>query len=600
MLQYVYMSEPQPPENFSETHPVSKDPKAFVDALLSMYCVPGETEAITGAFAAVMERNDPGGKQAERDKQCEADLSRLGDVIDQDPSDPKLPETILAVLEEHNFVYNRTVESSPLFPEGRDGSLGVREVLRRNSGKFPKSFWEDTRSGNVPLSEKVLGFIETNEMLPREEYSEPSSREEFVPDFELYRRTYADLREEFGAKAAGLIVLDATLRGDTGLTRNVLYKNSMIEVPPFIPVSKRLYAFWQSNNDAFVEECENVREQACKLPYSDSPLLRTWMVAIRSSAVKSEDGDEHSAAGVYHSGAADVRNPDAFRSVIEQVFASTTSENALLYQQEASVENEEMGLVVQLYCEQFVTSHELYEGIGVKNGYYGHANYVLKNRAVNVQVMDAGSLLYDSNTAGNFRLKPWPDYADLHTDPDHGSFEYLALSRVRAIPYAVDLASYLFGKSMEVEFHNNKIVQVRPYIENGTEVEITFPDNKRALVSTRSVGVIDDVLPHLDGDVDNRGKTGYIIIKDEYCFTASGNYKGFPKEGVVILLKPSDGHVQAYCRERGLTCLFPKSYRNGDYILEAIQVHGDDGELRVKDSLRVISDGFEARVYDEQ
>lgn len=591
------MSESTSPEFSSGVQPSPENPSDFVAKLLDGIDIAGELTLYTEAYEAAMERIDPGGVQAERDRLCQEDISSLCDKIDQNQGDTGLPDELLATLEEYNFIYERKFEASPMFPEGRDGSLNIREVLRRNNGKFPEKYWDNTRSGNVLLPDKVLSFIITVEMLHPEEFSDPSSHTEFLPNPELYNRSYDDLRCEFGAKAAGLIVFDAALRGNKSFTHDAFNRGPMIEVPPFIPVSKQLHALWRTDYEAFVEECEKVRSGALQLPENDWLINRTWLVAVRSSAVKSEDGDEHSAAGIYHSGVADIRDQETFRSVVEEVFASTTSTNALQYQEDMGVIDEEMGLVIQLYSEDFISSSEFDDEIGARNGHYGHANYTLGNRAIDVQIMGAGSLLYDADTRGNLQFQPWPSFYELHTDPDHYSPENFARRNVGAIPYAVALATFIFGKPMEVEFHNNKILQVRPYIlSNPTEV-VTFPD-KPALTTTRSVGVINEVLPFLDGNSDNQERTGYIVIEEEFCFTAKGNYKGFPKKGAVILLQPHDGHVQAFCRERGLACLYPRKHHYSDKLLDAIQIYDDEYEAHPKSALHIVSDGFEARIFD--
>lgn len=73
-------------------------------------------------------------------------------------------------------------------------------------------------------------------------------------------------------------------------------------------------------------------------------------IIIRSSAVFSEDNDQTTGAGIYHSepllGKYTFKD---FCTAIEKVYISCDSENALLYRQKNNIGDEKMGISIQKY-----------------------------------------------------------------------------------------------------------------------------------------------------------------------------------------------------------------------------------------------------------
>jgi hypothetical protein len=389
-----------------------------------------------------------------------------------------------------------------------------------------------------------------------------------------------------------------------------------IEIPQFTAVAIDMFDAWRNDKELFAEMVEPVRQDAIKLlrnRHGDAVNL----VAVRSSAVYSEDGERSTGAGVYTSTAVNPSVADAFKAAVEKVFESVDSDSAISYRHQLGIEQEQMGLLIQAYVE--AEGRPRYRD---RELYWGVAN----SRGANPNLVDVntneGTLLFDKNSIVASLLvevrntgRHGNDNPHIHTYPDRDSALHGAVHSVKEVPHAVVLAEKLFGKPMQVEFVNGKIVQVRPIVgvELGEVVE--FPDEEH-IAELASVGVGDLQLKYLSRHHENVGKEGYIVFEEEYEYSIEGTraamrgidyvgYDAFPDKGAVIILQPSSsGHIQAICREKGLLCVFPAKNKEGatgwrelDRLLHDFEDRGY-AQRPKRQSLRFVSDGYAARLYE--
>lgn len=150
----------------------------------------------------------------------------------------------------------------------------------------------------------------------------------------------ADIKQEYGAKGAHLSQLDETLQELKKDPNMIVFRD--IEVPPFMIVSIDYYVRWQKGELAAIDELVEY--------------IHEWIVTnceghkciIRSSAVNSEDG-ESMGPGIYDSVALPAQpSLQAIKEAIIAVFKSTDSDDAVNYRKIQNIEEEKMGLVVQL------------------------------------------------------------------------------------------------------------------------------------------------------------------------------------------------------------------------------------------------------------
>jgi len=502
---------------------------------------------------------------------------------------------VTGLLEQGEYFIQSELASSPLFPDGRT----AREPW--TAAQNP-----ETREITIPYGTKLVGgkSYEVTSQIQRyldDVYPNKKATEtirQVVANIEpIDIDHFENLRAGYGAKAAGLL----TYKEKTDQINAQLDKTSNsveLDIPPFVAVNVAMYEAWLAGDkDAFEKMLDKVNERAVGLDSGSIFSKSQGLVAIRSSAVKSEDGDEHTGAGVYKSVAVDPKDKDAFRKAVEEVYASARSESALSYQRSIGVTDEIMGLVIQQYLETIGRDS------GREENFYGHANSAGANPNMIDLHTQLGDLIYDrAAVAANLLMKDGSNRREstyLHTHPDHSSDISWAISKTDSIPHAVLIAEQLFGKPMQIEFVNKSIVQVRPIKVESSGQMIDFPEDLDPIAECSAVGVGDVELDRLDPDDDNSGKTGFITFWREYAFTMTRNHAGydaFPKEGAVLIMNPSSsGHIQAICREKGLLCLFPKQGESIEHVDDAIREEIDAGDTKVR--LRFVADGYKAKIY---
>lgn len=508
------------------------------------------------------------------------------------------------------------LEASPLFPEGRQLFASIDESIDPETGKLDIPYNSTLSLENGDLApDELREFLSSGYALKRagELVKGVLSEIEAIGADEL--AAYTQL---YGAKAASLLCFEKRLHVFNELTKDTGSGYIVrLDVPQFTAVSTDMYSAWKNDNPLFLEMVEIARQDAIGLVSRERYKASGGLVAIRSSAVNSEDGETSTGAGVYLSLAVDPFNELAFKDAVEQVYASTDSDSARSYRETIGVGDELMGLLIQRYVEV--------EGKNSRRDrecYWGNAN----SRGANPNIVDIntneGVLLFDKNSVIEWLMveakrigRHGGDNPHLHTHPDHDTPLRGAIRKTEDVAHAVVLAEKLFGKPMQVEFVNEKIVQVRPIvnIEHGEVVD--FPEDEH-LAELASVGVGDMSLGFLDRDEDNTGKEGYIVFDEEYEYSLQGTYasfrgqdyvgyRAFPDKGAVVILRPSSsGHIQAICREKGLLCVYPATNKRSqttdrDELDELVHEYDSRGFRQGKKvtAFRFVSDGYKARLY---
>lgn len=499
--------------------------------------------------------------------------------------------TVLEYLLTNSCKIATDMAPGPLFPEGRTAITALENATDPDTGwlQIPYHGKLVDGSGNE-LDKDLTEFI--NSVYPRLKYREKVAHVvESIGKIEP--QEIQELRTVYGTKAANLICFNKKLNEMKQMFGDLTYF-FVTEIPSFTAVPVDMYRLWKSDPSAFAAQCEQTRLLASELIKSTEYRSASDMVIIRSSAVKSEDGDEHSGAGIYKSVAVDPHDPEAFRMAVEEVYASTNSDNALAYQRSIGVEEELMGLIVQIYKEEASAGW-------AKETFWGHAN----SRGSNPNILELhtqeGMLLYDRVAVErNLFVEDRSDSGSLlHLKPDHNKQVRAATYKAIVIPHATVLAEELFGRPMQVEFINNAVVQVRPFEASGADVVIGFPEDTSPIIECSGFGRGDMELKMLEPGSDNTEKQGFVVFWGEYGFTmrdSDYSYNTFPKTGAVVLVRPSSsGHIQALCQEKGLLCFYPK---NGEDVEGVEDLMYDDRGAPLTDVvLRFVSDGYEGRIY---
>jgi hypothetical protein len=368
-----------------------------------------------------------------------------------------------------------------------------------------------------------------------------------------------------------------------------VYYVEQIDVPPFIPISVNMYKAWAAGDSGvFYAMMHDAQEAAVKI----SEKSIGGLVAVRSSAVYSEDGESHTGAGIYESVTVDPSDSEAFVNAIIDVYKSVASPNAQAYQNAVGVTAEQMGLVIQSYVEQ------TYENNPPNYGYVNTAG--INPNLIEVHTTE-GVLLFDKPKV-MANLMVYYSYLDekqlLHSTPDHSTTLRRMVYRVGPAINAAALAEKLFGKPVQIEYVDNQVVQVRPlpsavYEQNGPITE--FPQDIEALTESTAIGNGDMVLGELDMSDDNREKEGFVVFRSEYAFTQDYNINNLPGKGAVVIIEHSDsGHIQTLCQEKGLMCFYANK-KAGE--LTGIKEASVAQKSNIR-QLRFVANGYHGRIYE--
>jgi hypothetical protein len=518
-------------------------------------------------------------------------------------------------LHKWQFGVEIKLSKSAMIPEGRTIVKPIDEYLDSENNKCDLPYKSDIRRQSKHGDYFDYADEELVEYLSRI-YVSKQAKERVYQQLEAVEGIDAvelsELRSKFGAKVANLMVFDEALKR--------LYQNNnedivKLEIPEYFGVDVKMYELWLHNKVAFDVALEEVRIKAALLAFS----AVGGLVAIRSSAVYSEDGENLTGAGVYHSVVADPYDKEAFASAVEAVYASTEAPYAQAYRESAGIADERMGLLVQEYVEQ-------------NSSDWGESDYgYVNSRGANTNVTEVhttkGTLLFDKQKLlQGLLMSGWYSDIDscLHSTPDHSKPLRRMVRGATEPLHAVLFAEKVFGKAMQIEYAvGSKIVQVRPLPSQSFDQSkaVVFPKSSSELERTKAIGVGDYVLDELSQNGDNSDKTGFVIFQSEYAFTdtfrnADSSANSLPSQGAVIILNHSDsGHIQTLCLEKGLLCFYADSQGEKLETIESLLFekyayfdNPDDNTLdkyqsyettprQLPTKLRFVADGYEGRIY---
>lgn len=515
-------------------------------------------------------------------------------------------------LDKWGFKVGIDIAPSPLFPEGRYVRRPASDYVDREKrySHFPygKAVFRTDASGNEAehLDDTIKDYLDKDhaKLLIKQRIRDAfETLEGISPD------VLQELREKYGAKSANLTVFKDVLERfyqavgeEDGVQK--------IEIPPYKAIGTDMFEAWANEEPEYDAMLEEARQSAIKLAGE----AYGGLVAIRSSAVYSEDGNEHTGAGIYHSAIVDPSDAAAFQEAVTKVYASTTSPDALAYQASCGVSRERMGLLLQAYVEE--------ERGSMSRETYGFIN----SRGANPNIIEAhtpvGTVLFDKpKLSPSLLLDRWHDGDDyLHSTPDHSKELRHMPNQVISAVHAALLAELLLQSPVQVEYvAGGQVVQVRPLPMKsfeGSESNVSFPEDLQEIVRSKSIGIGDLVLEELDDHRDNSDKEGFVIFWSEYGFTDSYNrsHRGLsslPNKGAVVILNHSDsGHIQTLCQEKGLMCFYPDSKLSEldglkDYLDDTRDSFVDDDfeddfsepKSDQPRKLRFVADGYHGRIY---
>lgn len=544
----------------------------------------------------------------------EAELIDRVEKVNETTAD-QVFDDIVTYIDQWGFATTIAYGESPLFPKGREVRVPTAQFIDQKTRQYSAPYGSKIERSTVGdgvhpgLAEELEGFL-----------SGGYRQQELI---KLSKRVLAELppvnseqleerRLLFGAKGANLITLDETLKTLYGRLKDGNGEFEWIEIPPYFLVPQTFREVWQRGSQHYRPTLEMLRQKALELVEHD---VKGGLVALRSSAVYSEDGDQHTGAGIYASVAVDPTDPGVFHEAFETIYNSMDTESARAYQAAIGVEQEEMGIVIQAYAEDTGFGHTSYGHI---NSSGANPNIVEVHSSQGVLLFDKAKVLEHFMIRSGLRVE---ENDLLHSTPDHSKELRFVVTQAMSAVHATLLAEQVFGKPMQVEFADRgRVVQVRPMPANSLKDHktIEFPDDATELVRSKAIGVGDLVLEELDHHHDNSDKVGFVTFMSEYGFTddfrnASRGVEALPKEGAVIILNhSSSGHIQTLCQERGLMCFYVGSksetmeelesymdelYSQKGYFDPAFDESADE-PTPIK--LRLVSDGYEGRIYEAE
>ncbi len=413
---------------------------------------------------------------------------------------------------------------------------------------------------------------------------------------------FDELRLQFGAKGANLILLSELVGTINELQRNK-FCDLEIAVPDFKVVPVDIYHSWKAGKPiddelrTYYEWAKELKEEP-DWRESDTELQSSDYI-VRSSAVFSEDGATVTGAGIYDSVRVSSRKDfEGFIDAVMQVYESTDSPRAMSYRKQNGIEGEDMGLVIQRYVSP--------RSMGMfHRDQGGYANSRMAGVPGLMEVITQSSRNFINRKELDFflALKAATNNRAFrgvhHFLPDQYKVQP---SLPIEIAQVASIIERIWAKDIQLEFVVAdygiiNLVQVRELPETTQGIEVVFPD-ETPVHTGASIGVGDMDVPVLEEGYDNSKKTGVIVLRGNYGWSMKNNDHYLPKEGAVVIFGSDgeNGHIQTLCAEKGLLCVFPDI---NDHGLDATtgSRFRDLSDLK---RMRILSNGFEARVYKGQ
>lgn len=528
----------------------------------------------------------------DHDQHCVVDAIRSGD---QELANNSVRELLAKWPAQLAISYS----PSPLFPQGRH----IRVPLDLSDGKRPNvpartRYVVDCHGQEEEIKKDIVEYITRYREPTQQEVEEMQSLAESLLRYD--ETEYERLRQAYGTKAATLFVLVEAISNFRSAVGNE-FDTASFEVPKFTAAPIELYRMYKNGDSKYEELLEQIRQQAIAITDDQyDPDLYRPLVAVRSSAVSSEDGDKASGAGIYASAPADPRDPESFRQAVETVFDSLDSENAQAYLQEKGIENESMGLLIQRYVEDTKDDRQ--------TCIYGFIHSSDPFGRFIALSSELGELLFD-RAVSEERFMLAPPYGrkqpTFHYNPDHDSAISDFSHGGARLANAALFAEKLLGKKVELEFaidSNNKayVLQVRPLPNQERPEAVKFPSDVEPIVECRAVGVGDVIVTVRDNGEYTDGERVFDLVDNE---SHTGNTLALRDKRAVLVIgynEANSGHLQMLARDRNQICLYPSpltSLPSG--VLSELEA--DPRQTRVR-RFRVIADGHRGVIipFDER
>lgn len=490
-----------------------------------------------------------------------------------------------------------TYSPSPLFPKGRQEYIPLT-IQRGERPDIPQrtKYVVDCYGQKQELGREIVERINNP---PRKQEDDDAQMAEIrrlaESVLEFDSKHFEQLRSTYGTKAASLFIFANAVENFRTVVHEDLEVADFI-IPKFTAAPVGLHRLYKSGDPQYEALLEEIRMQAVGVSSDQyDPELFRPLVAVRSSAVFSEDGDNASGAGIYASVAADPRDPVAFRKAVETVFDSMDTKAARDYLAEKNIDNEQMGLLIQQYIED---TRE-YKDTCV----YGYVQSGDPFGRFITLSSETGELLFDrSAVETSFMTQPpfGRTQPTFHYNPDHDS-RISDFSREGAqLANAALFAEKLFGKQVEVEFacddsNTAYVVQVRPLPYQEKPQTVEFPTHIEPLVECRAIGVGDLVVTVRDDEEYANDEQTFDWVDSEYETGRSAHRRDKKAVFVIGYNEANSGHIQMLARERGQICLYPSALTALPSGLERELV--PDYQLNRVRKYRVVADGYRGAIY---
>jgi phosphoenolpyruvate synthase/pyruvate phosphate dikinase len=322
-------------------------------------------------------------------------------------------------------------------------------------------------------------------------------------------------------------------------------------------------------------------------------------VAVRSSAVLSEDNEQFSGAGIYDTFFVDNLTPELLEEKVKQVYVSVNSSVAVTYRSSAGLGEEQMAVVVQERCNS------------IFNGVMQSRLHSLKGIVPVSWSRDIGEVVSGGEDVLHafFRGEGSDpeDYKVVFHSEDITGYDTEEVRDV-LIPIIYQLRER-YGKEFEAEFccdldeYDNEVhmLQIRP-LTNVVDKKVTFPD-KKPIYSTEYKGFCMGVGEYIGPWVTRKMIIDDCNKPDHYVYIAQkfdqSREKRMPwkytnydlltpnKKAMIITHNLHAGsHAMTLAQEQGILCLGKlEESEVPDFIPKSEYIH-------------VVCDGFSGRVYE--
>jgi len=387
-----------------------------------------------------------------------------------------------------------------------------------------------------------------------------------------------------------------------------------VQVPEFENLNVTFYDdFLNDSFDRLEARCTELAEQ-----------FKGRSVAVRSSAVASEDTSKNSGAGIYHTGfvAAEDLSPDTLADAVIDVYESVDSNEAIQYRKEAGIECERMEVLVQ-------------ERVGGLNGVIMSR---LPARAGIIPVWwssETGEAVSGGKGVKTAYFKE-DNLKKEFFRSDNVSHDSLELSAVanKVIPLVFKLKEK-YGMDYQAEFCLDMesgqvyMVQIRP-LTNVQDVVVNFPDKKPIMKADHVMGAGEYIGPwKMPKDIkdgwDEPLHYALMATKIEETKQVNENQRDIDaltpnKKAMVLTNSKGPGvHALTIANEKGILCLCRDEEDLGDEEYsrshpytkqDVLRIYGkedgaallqipnfDCGINTVGDNVHVVCDGLEGFVY---